>query len=84
MGMDVGTHNLLITALGAPKHWVLLQAQVSLGWQDPSRPQSGSLPLTRRGHSRGLGADSVQIDVSPHTPIETAESSGHRSPLLPE
>lgn len=81
--MDVGTYNSLITALGAPQHRVLLQAQESLGWQDPSHPQSSSLPLTRRGHSRGLGADSVQTDVSPRIPIETAESSGHQSPLLP-
>lgn len=64
---------------GGQPSQALLSVCVSVpGMAGPPAPLP---PLTRRGHSRGLGAGWVQRDASRRIPIETAESSGHRSPL---
>lgn len=71
------------------QHWVHQSAwyscRIKCLWAGRTPPihHPALLPLTRRGHSRGLGAGWVQTDASPHIPIETAESSGHQSPPLP-
>lgn len=67
--------------------WVMLRPCLVCpsvpGLSGPLPLPSKAPPLTRMGHSRGLGAGWAQRDASRRIPIRTAESSRHRNPQLP-